>query len=63
MEKSWKKSWNVMEFGFENCVGTLINRKRKGIVGGKLVRPAIPCKVCFWLAARGRLLSNAVRLV
>jgi len=23
MEKSWKKSWNVMEFGFENCVGTL----------------------------------------
>jgi len=25
MEKSWKKSWNVMEFGFENCVGTLSN--------------------------------------
>jgi len=50
-QRSWKKSWNVMEFGFENCVGTLINRKRKGIVGGKLVRPAIPCKVCFWLAA------------
>ena len=24
MEKSWKKSWNVMEFGFENCVGTLL---------------------------------------
>ena len=23
MQKSWKKSWNVMEFGFENCVGTL----------------------------------------
>ena len=24
MEKSWKKSWNVMEFGFENYVGTLV---------------------------------------
>jgi len=21
---SWKNSWNVMEFGFENCVGTLL---------------------------------------
>ena len=24
MEKVMEKSWNVMEFGFENCVGTLI---------------------------------------
>ena len=23
MEKVMEKSWNVMEFGFENCVGTL----------------------------------------
>ena len=25
MEKVMEKSWNVMEFGFENCVGTLYN--------------------------------------
>ena len=25
MEKVMEKSWNVMEFGFENCVGTLVN--------------------------------------
>jgi len=24
MEKVMEKSWNDMEFGFENCVGTLI---------------------------------------
>jgi len=24
MEKVLEISWNVMEFGFENCVGTLI---------------------------------------
>jgi len=24
MEKVMEKSWNVMEFDFENCVGTLI---------------------------------------
>jgi len=24
MEKVMEKSWNVMEFGFENCVGTLL---------------------------------------
>jgi len=24
-QRSWKKSWNVMEFGFENCVGTLVS--------------------------------------
>jgi len=23
MEKVMEKSWNVMEFGFENCMGTL----------------------------------------
>jgi len=25
----------------------IINKKGKGIVGGKLVRPAILCRVCF----------------
>jgi len=25
MEKAMEKSWNIMEFGFENCVGTLSN--------------------------------------
>ena len=25
MEKVMEKSWNVMEFGFENCVGTLLS--------------------------------------
>jgi len=25
MEKVMEKSWNVMEFGFENCVGTLVS--------------------------------------
>ena len=31
------------------------NSKGNRIVGGKLVRPAIHCRVCFWLAARVRL--------
>jgi len=26
-----------------------------GIVGGKLVRPAIPCRVCYWPATGERL--------
>jgi len=24
-----EKSWNVMEFGFENCVGTLLKAKKR----------------------------------
>jgi len=31
MEKVMEKSWNVMEFGFENCVGTLEKCANKNI--------------------------------
>jgi len=31
------------------------NSKENGIVGGKLVRPAIPCRVCIWPGTRERL--------
>ena len=33
----------------------IINCKRNGIVGGKLIRPAIPCRVCFWPPTMERL--------
>jgi len=33
-----------------------------GIVGEKLVRPAIPCRVCFWPATRERLPTPALML-
>jgi len=33
----------------------IINSKMNGIIGEKLVRPAIPCRVCVWPATRERL--------
>jgi len=36
------------------------NSKGHGIVGGKLVQPAIPCRVCFWPATRERLPTPVV---
>jgi len=34
---------------------TIINTKGKGIVGGKVVWPDLPCRVPFWPATRQRL--------
>jgi len=33
----------------------IINSQWNGLVGDKSVRPAIPCRVCFWPATRERL--------
>ena len=38
----------------------IINSVGNGIVGGKLVRPAIPCRTCFWPATRERLPTTAL---
>jgi len=38
----------------------IIISKRNRIVGGKLVRPAITCRVCFWPATRKRLPTPAI---
>ena len=35
-------------------------QRRNGIVGGKLVRAAIPCRACFWPATRERLPTLAL---
>jgi len=32
-----------------------MNREGNGVMGGKLVRPARPCRVCFCPALRERL--------
>jgi len=34
-----------------------------GIVGGKLVRPAISCRVCVWPATRERLPTAALIVI
>jgi len=33
----------------------ITNSEGNGIVGGKLVRPARPCRVCLWPATKDRL--------
>ena len=41
-------------YKFPNFINIIISREC-GIIGGKLVGPAIPCTVCFWLASKERL--------
>jgi len=45
-ELTWFKFHNLPRFN---------NSKENGIIGRKLLRPAIPCRVCFWPATRERL--------
>ena len=40
----------------------IINSKWNGIDGEKLVRPAIPCRVCFWPTTKERLPTLALAL-
>ena len=50
-----KSGVNLIKFPKFPSFNNIINSKRNGIVGGKLVGPAIPCRVCFWPATRERL--------
>ena len=40
-----------------------INSKRNGIVGGKLVWLTIPCRACFWLVTKGKVVDSCIRLI
>jgi len=43
MEKVMEKSWNVMEFGFENCVGTLFVSCSLTLIDNNNQRFAVVC--------------------
>jgi len=45
----------LLKFHKFSSFNDIINSKENGIVGGNLIRLAIPCRVCFWSAARERL--------
>ena len=55
-ELIWLKLHNLPSFS------NIINSEGNGIVGGKLVRPARPCKVCFWPATREGLATPDLKL-
>jgi len=46
MEKVIQKSWNVMEFGFENCVGTLSCGNQK-VLRSVIARSWISVAMCI----------------
>ena len=49
------QEWIQLKFHKFSSFIYLTNSKWNGIVGGKLVRPGIPSRVCFWPANRDRL--------
>ena len=49
------QEWVWLKFHKFPSFNDIIKSKKNEIVDGKLVRPAIPCRVCFWPATKERL--------